>query len=55
MDLEGERLAEREDLYQLEKVPQLEGKLLLTFGKNGISGPNRSNTDLPTSCWFFLR
>lgn len=55
VDLEGERLAEGENLYQLARTHQCGNQVLLTFGRNGISGPNRSKTDLPTSCWFFFR
>jgi hypothetical protein len=56
VDLEGECFREGENLGRLsvryEVTVQDCG--VRTLGKNGISGPYLSRTDLPTSCGFFL-
>lgn len=57
VDLEGEGFAEGEDL-ELSGPARLNSQVFcsrLTFGKNGISAPHLSRTDLPTSWGFLFR
>lgn len=55
MDLEWEGLAEGKDLFSSAPLLLVVIEVVQTFGRNGISGPHRSKTDLPTSWGFLFR